>query len=160
MPVRRNPGTEILLHFRWGVAAGKLTPESVAKLGPYILRYAETLNIRVYAVGGVADHLHLLADIPPDMPADRFSRELQSPTGRYLRDIQGVRDFAWNSDAVAVVSISPSEWDVTVTYIAEQESRHATGELKRHLEETGAAPPPKATLTDEELPDWLTSALQ
>ncbi|MBC7804991.1 MAG: transposase [Akkermansiaceae bacterium] len=160
MPVRRNPGIEILLHFRWKVAVGKLTPASIAKLGPYITRYAETLNVRVHAVGGVADHLHLLADLPPDMPADRLSRELHAPTARYLRDVQSVKDFGWNSDSVDIRSVSPTERETVAVYLAEQEARHADGDLNFLLEQNDDGPPDKAAVSDEELPDWLTSALQ
>ncbi|MBC8139331.1 MAG: transposase [Fibrella sp.] len=159
MPVRRNPGVEILLHFRWSIAVGQLTPAAIAKLGPYITRYAETLNIRVHGVGGVADHLHLLADIPPDMPADRFSRELHAPTARYLRDVHSVRDFGWNSDSVSVISISPNERETVVAYVSEQEAHHANGDLNLLLEENDQPPRPSAATTDDELPDWLTSAL-
>ncbi len=160
MPIRRNPGVEILLHFRWKVATGKLTPTAITKLGPYIMRYAETLNIRVHAVGGVTDHLHILADLPPDMTADRFSKELQNPTARYLRDVQSVNDFGWNVDSVAIVSISLPERETVALYLTDQEAHHANGVLDPLLEESDAAissPPPAP---DEELPDWLTSALR
>lgn len=160
MPIRRNPGVEILLHFRWNVAAGKLTPAAIAKAGPYIMRYAETLNIRVHAVGGIADHLHLLADIPPDMPADRFSRELQAPTARYLRDVLVVRDFSWNSDSVAIVAISPTERDTVVAYLVEQETHHTNNDLDSLLEENKEETTAKTAPTEDELPDWLTNALQ
>lgn len=150
----------ILLQLRWSVADGSLTPEAIAKLGPYITRYAETLNVRVSAVGGTNDHLHVLADIPSDMAPERISRELLSPTSRYVRDVLGVRSFAWDTGNVGVVSVSP--WDVgpVVAYIAEQASRHESGDLDTFLEgleshETSAPAAPAA----EELPSWLTDAL-
>jgi len=149
----------ILLQLRWPVADGALTPEAIAKVGPYIMRYAETLNVRVSAVGGIGDHLHILADIPADMAPERISRELLSPTSRYLRDVLGIRGFAWNAAGISVVSISP--WDVgpVVAYIAEQESRHADGELDAFLEGLESAENAAAAPAAEELPSWLTDAL-
>ncbi len=159
MPVRRSPGVEILLLLRWTVAAGELTPAAVTKLGPYITRYAETLNTRVHAVGGVADHLHLLADIPPDMPAERVSKELHAPTARYLRDVLNVRDFAWEVAGVSVVSVSPGERELVVAYLADQEARHASGDLIPAYESGGAATVVPAS-TGEELPGWLVDAMK
>lgn len=160
MPVRRNHGIEILLHFRWKVAAGELTPEAVAKLAPYIMRYAETLNIRVHAVGGVSDHLHILADIPPDMPADRLSRELHGPTARYLRDVLALRGFGWDGESVAVITITPTERETVMAYLAEQETRHVGNDLDPLLEGADVPVSPDSASAGDELPEWLTSALR
>ncbi len=160
MPVRRNPGVEILLHFRWTVAAGNLTPAAITKLGPYITRYAETLNVRVHAVGGIADHLHLLADIPPDMPAERVSRELHAPTVRYLRDVLSLNDFGWDKEVVGIVSVSSREKEYVSAYLAEQEMRHISGDLDSLFEPHDESAESEPTKPDAELPAWLTKALE
>ena len=159
MAIRRVSGSEILLHFRWGVAGGALTAPALAKLTPYITRYAETLNVRVIAVGGVSDHLHVLADIPPEMPADQFARDLLPPTARYLRDVGGVRSFAWDAAGVSVVSVSPGERAAVAAYLAEQEARHAAGDLEPAYE-GGAAAVVAAAGGEDELPGWLAEAMK
>jgi hypothetical protein len=108
----------------------------------------------------MGDHLHLLADIPPDMPADRFSRELHAPTARYLRDVQATRDFVWDADAVAVASISPTERETVAAYISDQENYHGDGNLHAFLEEGEEATEREPAVANEELPGWLKSALQ
>jgi len=160
MPIRRTPGMNILLHFYWPVADGALTPDARVKLASYISRYAETLNIRVHSVGGLTDHLHILADLPTNMAIDQVGKELLPPTARYLRDVMNQRSFAWDSANITVTSISSWDKDHIAEYIADQESRHATGDIECALERLGAAPEETAVATGDELPAWLTDALR
>ena len=155
---KRPPGTEILLLYRVVVAGGALTPAAIAKLAPYMTRYAETLNVRIHAVGGVNDHLHILADIPADMTADRVPKELLAPAARYLRDVLAMKGFGWGTDAVTVLSVSPSLTTDAVAYLAEQPERHAGGEL---IAEWEVQPDDDAGDTSiETLPAWLTGAME
>ena len=156
MAIRRSPGNEILLHFRWRVATGALSPAMVAKLAPYITRYAETLNVRVHAVGGVSDHLHILVDLPSEMPADHFVRDLQPPTARYLRDVLGSRTFTWETPFI-VVSVSPVAREAVTAYLSTQETRHASGDLDPVYEGTDTT---AVTASDDDLPKWLADALK
>ena len=154
---RRTPGTEILLLYRFPVAAGLLTPDVLAKLAPYLTRYAQTLNVVVHAAGGVADHLHLLADVPTDMPADRVPKELLAPATRYLRDVLGMTGFDFDVGAVSVVSVSPTESAVAAAYVSEQMERHASGNLVVAWEAVSGFD--DASGADETLPAWLAGAM-
>ncbi|MBC8143682.1 MAG: hypothetical protein H7Y38_19810, partial [Armatimonadetes bacterium] len=137
--IRRAANTEILLLYRFPVEVCALTPPAIAKLAPYITRYADTLNVRVYACGGIADHCHVLADLPTDMTADRFPRDILPPTARFLRDVVGIAGFAWDAGTVAVQSVSPAERDAVSAYLSEQEARHESGDLRAEYEAgTGA----------------------
>jgi len=160
MPIRRTPGMNILLHFYWPVADGALSPDARVKLASYISRYAETLNIRVHSVGGLADHLHILADLPTNMAIDQVGKELLPPTARYLRDVMNQRNFTWDSAGITVVSISPWDKEHIAEYIADQEARHATGELESALERVGTVSEEVVATTGDELPAWLTDALR
>ena len=155
--ITRTSHTEIVLLLRWNVAGGTLTPAALLKLAPYITRYADTFNVRVHAVGGTADHIHVLCDIPGDMTADKVTHELQPATARYLRDVLGAKGFAWGT--ASVVSVSPSEVNAATAYLSEHESRHERGECIEAWEGGGESGAATAERAGDSLPSWLTDAM-
>jgi REP element-mobilizing transposase RayT len=162
MPIVRTPGCQVVVCMRWSVAAPEIAAldrDAVSKLVPYATRYAETMNIRVLAVGGAADHLHVLADIPPDMTLDKVARELQRPTERYLREVLGLHGLAWDAETAAVCSVSPGDVERVAAYVRDQAAVHASGDLDPLLE---GIEEDEAEGADEEgeIPDWIKGVLK
>ncbi len=158
--IRRAANTEILLLYRFSVATGALTTSAIGKLAPYITRYGDTLNVRVYGANGSGDHCHVLADLPTDMTADRFPRDILAPTARFLRDVIGIAGFAWHTESIAVQSVSPGERDAVVAYLSEQEARHKRNDLRPEYEAASDTSTSDTPAPGETLPDWLTGALK
>lgn len=159
MPIVRPPECRVVVHLRWTVAAPEiatLTPAALDKLVPYATRYAETMNIRVLAVGGTDDHLHVLADIPPAMTLDKVGAELRRPTERYLREVLGLAGLAWDADNCAVCSVSPWDVDRIAEYVRGQAAAHESGDLDAFLEGLEEDEPEDDA---GEIPDWIKGVL-
>ena len=153
----RTPDSHLYVHDLWWTTdnSSSLTGESIARLGPYITRFAQTLGVAVLAVGGAADHLHLLFDLDSNRSADEITAELQKTTTRYLRDTLAVRGFAW-SEASALFSVSPHETPVLREYIEENYERHAENRLLPYYE--GIADNDEES--DDDTPDWLRDVME
>lgn len=155
MPILRTRNRGVLIHLRWPAAgdAPPLTNPALARLAPYVTRYAETLNTGVYAVGGAPDHLHVLLDLSPVHSLDAIVGELQSASARFLREQTALSGFAWDADESCLQSVSAGDKDELVAYI----KNHADAAVMRpsfECEEEEASDGGG----DEEMPDWLRSA--
>jgi len=153
--ILRTPNIRIVLQdLWWTVDEGPtLTEEMIGRLAPYITRYAQTLGVTVYAVGGAEDHLHILYDLAPNRTPDGITTELQKTTTRFLRDVLSVRGFAW-AEASCVESFSPEELETLTEYVSDNFARHREGRLVAAYE-----CPNEEDADGEDVPDWLRDAL-
>ncbi len=87
----------------------------------YISGIANAKHIILLAAGGTANHLHLLISLPPKMPVAQAVRDLKGNSSRMLGEM-GQR-FAWQ-EGYGAFSVSYSQRQVVVDYIANQEAHH------------------------------------
>ena len=147
----------VLVHCRWFVAVSgaRLDEAIVARLAPYITRYAQTLGVGVSAVGGASDHLHILLILPPDQTLARITDELQAATTRLLAGTLALRDFAW-ADVVEAESVGPESADLAA-YITGNAAHHADGTTVAAWETNApVVPDPKPA---DARPPWLREAM-
>ena len=90
-------------------------------------------------VGGVADHVHLLASLRPVHRIADVLRDMKKDSTNWIKD-NFDRTFAWQ-EGYAAFSVSPSATDSVKKYIANQEAHHRkqsfADELKELLESAG-----------------------
>lgn len=73
-------------------------------------------------VGGIADHVHLLAKIPPTISVSDFMSKLKSSSSAWSKQ-RSNRPFAWQNQYVAF-SVSESRAQGVRDYIQGQEEHH------------------------------------
>jgi len=105
-----------------------IPPELKEKLWAYLLGIANNLRIKTLAVGGTANHIHLLVALPPTMPIAEAAQKLKANSSRWLGE-QGLV-FQWQ-EGYGAFSVSPSLLEVVKRYIHNQEEHHR----KRSFEE-------------------------
>ena len=97
------------------------------------------------AVGGVEDHVHLLASLRTTHCLADFMRDLKKDSSNWAAE-NFDRDFAWQ-EGYAVFSVSATHVEPVRQYIAGQEEHHRKAnfldELKTLLEKNGVAYDPK-----------------
>jgi REP element-mobilizing transposase RayT len=107
---------------------GTIPKELQEKLWAYLLGIANNLHIKTLAVGGTANHVHLLLGLPPTMTVAEAVQKLKANSSRWLGD-QGL-SFQWQ-EGYGAFSVSPSLLDTVQAYIRNQEEHHR----KRSFEE-------------------------
>jgi putative transposase len=90
------------------------------------------------SIGGVEDHVHVLASIPPTISVSDFMRDLKAGSSKWVRDQSPNRsDFEWQR-GYAAFTMNQSIVDDVIRYIDRQEEHHSkvgsVDELKRLLE--------------------------
>jgi REP element-mobilizing transposase RayT len=83
---------------------------------------ARQASLRILAVGGTENHVHLLVEIPKTQTVAGVVRELKANSSRLLR--QNWRLFRWQ-DGYGSISVSPSTIESVVRYIERQAEHHS-----------------------------------
>ena len=119
-----------------------LTPVIRERLWPYLSGIARKNDMKALAVGGVADHVHLLLSLPPTLAVATAMQLVKGNSSKWLRKTfreLRAQDFAWQ-EGYGAFSIGVSGVESTVGYIQTQEKRHRrkgfreelAGFLKKH----------------------------
>ena len=79
-----------------------------------------------FAVGGVADHIHILTSLPKNMSLAGFMRVIKANSSKWLRRLDSYYEsFRWQ-DGYGAFSVSPSSMKRTTSYILTQAEHHKT----------------------------------
>jgi len=84
-------------------------------------------------VGGVADHVHLLAGLKATHRLSDVVREIKKASNAWIHDGMGVQGFSWQ-EGYAAFTISPPARDLVKGYIANQEQRHMKQDFRGELQ--------------------------
>ena len=111
------------------------------RLWAYIGGIAREHECRVLAVGGVADHAHLLLSLPATMPISKAVQIVKGGSSRWLHEqFPEMAGFAWQA-GYGAFSIGVSHVDDTVAYIGRQREHHGRvtfeEEFRAFLERNG-----------------------
>jgi REP element-mobilizing transposase RayT len=98
------------------------------KLWAYLVGIANNLHIKVLAIGGTSNHIHLLVGLPPTVTVAEAVQKLKANSSRWLGE--QVISFLWQ-DGYGAFSVSPSLLGTVQAYIRNQEEHHR----KRSFEE-------------------------
>lgn len=102
----------------------KIKLEDAHRLYEYIggtIRFMKGVSI---AIGGMCDHIHILATLPKDIAITDYVRNIKANSSRWIKSIDSYYlDFAWQ-DGYGIFGVSPSLLDKTVSYIVNQERHH------------------------------------
>ena len=101
-----------------------ITPEMQQRLWPFIGGIAKENGIKALAVGGVADHVHVLLSLPATMPVAKAMQLIKGGSSKFVHEtFPGLRGFAWQ-EGYGAFSVSLSHVEQTVAYIQRQAEHH------------------------------------
>lgn len=94
------------------------------ELHAFLGAVSKQLNCPPVAVGGVADHVHVLASVGRGVTQSDWVKELKRVSSRWLKERDArLGGFAWQG-GYGVFSVSPSALEAVEKYIANQEAHH------------------------------------
>jgi putative transposase len=94
----------------------------------YVFGIGNNLGIEILALGGTANHIHILIALPPSNSLSDVIRDLKANSSRWMK--QNRRDFAWQ-EGFGAFSVSASQAPKVKAYIRNQAEHHR----KRNFEE-------------------------
>jgi REP element-mobilizing transposase RayT len=103
-----------------------LTPAIRERLWPYLGGVARANGMKALAIGGVADHVHILLSLPATMAISKAMQLLKGNSSKWIHEsFPGLRQFAWQQ-GYGAFSIGISGIEETSAYIRDQEEHHRT----------------------------------
>ncbi|MFO0905456.1 MAG: transposase [Pirellulales bacterium] len=121
------PSTYLSLHYHLVFAtkgrAPFIKPEWQSRLHEYLGGTVKGLGGVSQAVGGVADHVHLLVGLKATHRLADFLRELKRAASLWVHEEALCRDFAWQ-EGYGAFTVSPPARAGVVEYIANQAEHH------------------------------------
>jgi REP element-mobilizing transposase RayT len=120
-----NTYTNLLFHIVYSTKCRKpfITPDWQDDLYGYIGGIIREQKGILLAVGGMADHVHLLAKLPPTIAVSDMLRLVKTNSSKWANERADIRDFEWQA-GYAAFSVSESQGDRVRGYIRTQETHH------------------------------------
>ena len=108
-----------------------ITPEVEKRLYAYLLRKAAEIEVRVYAINGWSDHIHMVVSIPPSLSVADAVKRLKGASSHDL-GTQGVT-FEWQR-GYGVLTMGEKQRPIAEEYVERQKIHHADGTVMSALE--------------------------
>jgi putative transposase len=123
----RSVHVRLYVHLAWGTAGRLpcLDPSRARRVHGLLARVCRGRKCVALAVGGVADHVHLLVGFHPTVAVSDLVRALKVGTSHFIADTLGVADFAWQ-EGYGAFSLRESECETVRRYIERQQEHHAS----------------------------------
>lgn len=100
------------------------------RLWSYIAGTMRNHKMKALAIGGTADHVHILASLPSTLSIAQGIQLIKANSSRWVHDTYpGLSYFAWRT-GYGAFSIGLSRVSATITYIENQQDHHRTRSFK------------------------------
>lgn len=134
----RNYYSEIHVHVVWHTTGSRplLTPAIESQVFEYIRsRCNETSEVKLRAIGGVADHIDLALTIPPTLQISEFIGRLKGGSSHEINHSNPTRDklLQWQT-GYGVVSFGTKALPWVVQYVNNQKVHHQSQTAIERLE--------------------------
>jgi len=121
------PSTHLSLHYHVVFSTKNRAPLIVAawreRLHAYIGGVIRSVEGVPEAIGGVANHVHLLIGLRATARLADVVRDVKAVSSRWVHDEIGERAFAWQ-EGYGAFTVSASQREAVREYIAPQEEHH------------------------------------
>jgi putative transposase len=85
---------------------------------------ARTNGMKALAVGGMADHVHLLLSLPPTIPVGKAVQLVKSGSSKWMHEKMRRKRFAWQ-EGYGAFTVGISQVPATTRYILNQKKHHS-----------------------------------
>jgi putative transposase len=94
------------------------------ELFKYICGIVKEKDQKVYAIGGVADHIHILVSVNPKITISDLVRDIKANSSKWINEKSFVMSkFQWQ-EGFGAFSYAQSQLDNVIAYINNQEQHH------------------------------------
>jgi len=130
------PYWRLFYHITWSTKGRMLWIASDWERDLYqvIVAKAEALGAQVYAIGGIEDHIHLVASIPPKIALSKFVGQTKGNSSHFVNHVLCFDfHFAWQRE-YGIVSFGEKHLQMVISYVRKQREHHSSGKLIAFLE--------------------------
>lgn len=127
-----NTYSQIYLHIVFSVKGRQnlINQKWKAELHKYICGIINGKEQKVYAIGGISDHIHILVSIKPNIAISDLVRDIKANSSKWINEKGFLNGkFQWQ-EGFGAFSYSQSQLDNVIAYINNQEIHHQNKTFK------------------------------
>ena len=135
------PYWRLFYHFVWGTKRRMPLIAQHFEKPLYDAIAAKVIDLGgiAHAVGGVADHVHLVVSVPPKVSLSTFIGQVKGNSSHFVNhEIRPEYKFAWQSE-YGVVTFGERHLGWVVRYTLNQAQYHEQGTIEKRLEQTSSS---------------------
>lgn len=132
-----NTFSQIYIHIVFSVKGRQNLIQTKWKdeLHKYICGIVNGKEQKVYAIGGVADHIHILISIKPNVAISDLVRDIKANSSKWINEKRFlIGKFQWQ-EGFGAFSYAQSQLDTVIAYINNQEQHHKKKTFKEEYTE-------------------------
>ena len=121
-----NTFTKLNIHIVFHVKSTGITirKEDLGLIFAYIGGIIQNVGGYPITVGGITNHIHILATMPKTMSVSEFVQKIKANSSKWIKTIDDYYEtFAWQ-EGYGAFCVSPSLLKKTIRYIETQEQHH------------------------------------
>ena len=121
-----NTYTKLNIHIVFHVKSTEITirQKDLGQVFAYIGGIIQNVGGYPITVGGITNHIHILATMPKTMSVSEFVQKIKANSSKWIKTIdEYYEDFAWQ-EGYGAFCVSPSLLKKTIRYIETQEQHH------------------------------------
>ncbi len=132
----RHPHARLYVHLVWATwdRAPLITPEIRDRIYPVMQHQASKLGVQIVAIGGIEDHVHVLARFPTTISMADLVGRMKGASSHMVTQVMG-QPFKWQG-AYGAFTLAKSGLSRTRDYVLNQEMHHRNGTTYAALEQT------------------------
>lgn len=118
--------TNLLYHIviRTKYSESTINEEHERDFYAYALGQISNMNAKLFRIGGIPDHVHLLVSLPATMSVSYFVQQLKTATSKWLKENPKFPAFRGWSAEYAAFSYGRNDKDKIRNYIRNQKQHH------------------------------------
>ena len=127
--------TSLLSHVTFSTKARHpwITPDLESRLMPYLGGILRELGSKILVSNAVADHVHLLIELPPTLPISEVVGKVKGNSSKWIHEsFPQRRAFAWQR-GFGAFSVSRSNVPIVARYIERQKEHHRKVSFEEEL---------------------------
>lgn len=103
-----------------------ISPQYEARVWAILREACESIDVKVFCIGGVDDHVHLAVGIPPTISVSTAIGKIKGRSSRSIStDIPVLADFEWQ-EGYSAFTLSDDHLKSVIAYIARQRAHHGS----------------------------------
>jgi putative transposase len=112
-----------------------ILPEFEARLYAYLASKAGELESYLHAIGGMDEHLHIVASIPPKHAVAHFVKTLKGASAHFVNHVIALPalHFAWQ-EGYGSLTVGERHRAIAINYVLRQKEHHLHGMTNAWLE--------------------------
>ena len=132
----RHPHARLYVHLVWSTwdRAPLITPEIRDRISPVMQHQASDLGAQIMAIGGIEDHVHVLARFPTTLSIADLVGRMKGASSHMVTQVMG-QAFKWQG-AYGAYTLGKSGLGPARAYVLDQERHHRNGTTYAALERT------------------------